>query len=405
MVVLSLLSAFFNPFVRKPVLNEEEVTRKPLLSEEEEEGEEEKEEEQPDNDETEKAFPVSIILTAHDQAAELKRNLPAILQQDYPAGYEVIVVMAKSEDDTEDVLKQLKAEYPHLYVTFIPDSSRYMSRKKLAITLGVKAAKHEWLLLVTAEAHPASDQWLATMTRNCDESKNLVIGYSNYETEESKTYQRFERLQQQYYLLRESQRAVAYRTSGSNLMFRKSQFMKQRGFEGNLKYLRGEYDFIVNKYAEKAMTATELSSPSWMILDAPTPKQWRNEHLFYMETRQHLQRKFSHRLWPFFDTLLLHGSFGLSVLVILAAVAFFAFWGWKSSYLLSAIVLTASACVSLMLNYFLRVYFAGKAIQRFQVQVPSWKVPFYQLSGLWRHIAYKIRYKAADKYDFISHKL
>ena len=40
-------------------------------------------------------------------------------------------------------LKQLKNDYPQLYTTYIPASSHYVSRRKLALTVGMKAAKSE----------------------------------------------------------------------------------------------------------------------------------------------------------------------------------------------------------------------------------------------------------------------
>ena len=123
---------------------------------------------------------LSVLLTVQDNARELEQHLPAMLTQDYPAGFEVIVVVGKGEDDTDDVLKKLSATYPNLYTTFIPDSSRYMSRKKLAVTLGVKAARHEWILMTEASCQPASDQWLKTMARHCQEGTDMVIGYGNY---------------------------------------------------------------------------------------------------------------------------------------------------------------------------------------------------------------------------------
>ena len=401
MVTLSLLSSLLNPFARKPCFNDEAT----LPEEPAESGEDNTETVLSDQTDSTNLPPISIILTAHDQASALQKNLPAIMEQDYAAGFEVIVVTAKSEDNTEDVLKQLNAEYPHLYITFIPDSSRYMSRKKLAITLGVKAAKNEWLALITPESHPATNQWLKRMAQQCIDSNNLVIGYSNFDKDLSKTYRRFERLQQQYYLLRESQKSTAYRTPGPNLFFRKSQFMHERGFEGNLKYIRGEYDFIVNKYAKRGKTGIETSKSSWLVVDAPTPKQWRNEHLFYMETRKHLLRKFRHRLWPYIDTFFLHLSFILPVAVIMCVLVFIGFFEWQENEQLLLSILALVAFVSLSLEYLLRMYFANKAIKRFETDIPTWLAPIYQLSMLYRHLINKIRYKLADKYDFICHKL
>ena len=87
--------------------------------------------------------PITIIFTPHDNAQELAKNLPLYLNQDYPADFQVIVVAPQNDHETSDVLKRF-ASNSHLYTTFIPESSRYMSKKKLAITLGVKAAKYDW---------------------------------------------------------------------------------------------------------------------------------------------------------------------------------------------------------------------------------------------------------------------
>ena len=108
-----------------------------------------------------KAPPVSIILAPYENAHELEHYLPLILEQDYP-DFEVIVVICKGDSDTEDAMKRL-ADNPHIYCTYVPDSSRYMSRKKLAVTLGVKAAKNEWILLTDAQCYPTSTHWLAAM--------------------------------------------------------------------------------------------------------------------------------------------------------------------------------------------------------------------------------------------------
>ena len=75
--------------------------------------------------------PLSVILVAKDAASDLQKNLPAILEQDYPE-FEVIVIYEQSSDDNcEDVLKLLQEKYPNLHHSFIPDSARYISHKKL----------------------------------------------------------------------------------------------------------------------------------------------------------------------------------------------------------------------------------------------------------------------------------
>ena len=190
--------------------------------------------------------PVSVIIICDNNAEELRTNLPVFLEQDYPAGYELIVVIDKDEDGSGDVLKTFSS-YPNLYTTFVPETSRYMSRRKLAITLGVKAAKNEWVLLTDATCRPASDKWISRMASGCSKNVDIVLGYSNYSCDDA-NFKVFYRFHREYALLREALGGTAYGMASNNLMFRKSMFMKGNGFQGNLKYLRGEYEFIANKY-------------------------------------------------------------------------------------------------------------------------------------------------------------
>lgn len=152
-----------------------------------------------------------------------------------------MVVCQSSDGETIDFLKRQSSENPHLYYTFIPESSRYMSRKKLQITVGVKAAKNEWILLTEPACMACSEDWLASMTRQCQEPNHLVLGYVS--TEEScKSVRRFDMIRKAYYLLRRAQRSYGYRTNMPNVIFRKSDFMREQGYQGNLEYVRGEYD-------------------------------------------------------------------------------------------------------------------------------------------------------------------
>ena len=103
--------------------------------------------------------PVSVIICAREESENLRRNLTAVLEQDYPQ-FEVIVINDGDTDESEDYLTLLEEKYPHLYHSFVPDSSRYISRKKLAVTLGIKASKYDWLVFTEANCQPQSNQWL-----------------------------------------------------------------------------------------------------------------------------------------------------------------------------------------------------------------------------------------------------
>lgn len=336
--------------------------------------------------------PVSILITAHDNLAELERNLPMFLRQQYTADYQVIVVCQSTDGETQDFLKRTATENPHLYYTYIPESSRYMSRKKLQITLGVKAAKHEWIILTEPNCRPSNDKWLQTMVRQCQDPNHLVLGYVALD-EDTKSVRRFDSIRKAYYVLRRAQQTYGYRSHMPNVAFRKSDFMKEQGYQGNLEYVRGEYDFLVNKYAHCGDTATELDCDAWLIREAPSNKGWHNAHLYLQASRKSLERVGSMRTLMFFDHLMPH----LSLIATLAVAAY--------SILMKNWILTGCAGFSFLLLFIVRMLIANKAIRHFDDGIAMFKLPFFEYGIIWRNLATKLRYWRADKNDFTSHKL
>ena len=377
-VLLAVLGSLINPFLRSLRLNKEEEQSAEGTTE--------------DAAASQPLPPVTILITAHDNLPELERNLHTFLEQKYPADYQVVVVCQSSDGETIDFLKRQSSENPHLYYTFIPESSRYMSRKKLQITVGVKAAKYEWILLTEPACMACSEDWLASMTRQCQEPNHLILGYVS--TEEScKSVRRFDMIRKAYYLLRRAQRSYGYRTNMPNVIFRKSDFMREQGYQGNLEYVRGEYDFLVNKYAAFGDTAVELDCDAWLIHDEPTDKAWHNAHLYLQASRKSLTRAKSMMSLMAMDHLFPH----LSLIASLATLAY--------AILMQDWILTGIAGFALLLLLILRTVIAHKAIKHFDDDISLLKLPFYEYGIIWRNLANKIRYWRADKNDFTSHKL
>ncbi len=338
--------------------------------------------------------PVSIIIASHEDAARLEKHLPDILQQDYPAGYEVIVVIEKGDHDVENVVKRIEHGLTmqpgnaHLYVTYIPETSRYMSRRKLAVTLGVKAAKNEWLLLVDSDCAPVSDRWLSLMARNCSEDKSMVMGYCNY-SEDTAPFKRYERFYHFCYLLRESQKQ-AYRTNCSNLMFRKSQFMEANGYLGNLELVRGEYDFLVNKFSQIGRTASETSCDAWLVQDAPSRQSWNNAHIYYLETRKSLKRSFMHRLVFNVDQMVMR----LCTLVIASGIVY--------SVLTHNWLLLGISVLGFVLEIVLRYIVDKKAIRNFGERFTAPVVLDHLI--MWSNVYFLLRHRFSDRLNFTTHK-
>lgn len=336
--------------------------------------------------------PVSVIVIADNNSRELDRHLPQILAQDYPTGYEVIVVVSKNEDNTDDILKAYKAQHANLRTTFVPDSSRYMSRRKLAITLGVRAARHNLILLTDAECRPDTEKWILSMAlAQSRTNSSVVVGYSNYDAE-TKPFRQFCRLHRQYSLLREIKNGHPYATVSRNLMFEKPMFMDGKGFQGNLKYLRGEYEFLVNKYGADYPVALTTEPNSRITEDEPSHMTYNNECVFYAETRKHLSRGFRQRLAFNADMLSLH-------LCLLASIAAGVFAGLTFRWIELAV-----AVLTLIVPLITRTLTARRAARYFDVSFSAACAVGYELRLIWHNMAVAIKHSRADKTDFISHK-
>lgn len=230
--------------------------------------------------------PLSVILVAKDNSDELQKNLPFILEQDYPE-YEVIVVYDRSADNCDDILKLLEDKYPHLYHTFIPDSARYISHKKLGITMGIKASRNEWLVFTEPDCRPLSNQWLKQMARNFTPSTDIVLGYSNYEKTPGWFNKKitFDTLLNSMRYLGMAISGHPYMGTGRNLAYRKSLYYKQKGFVSHLNLQRGEDDIFINEAAHAHNTRVETSLESVMCIATPKNKKtWDEDKISYAAT-------------------------------------------------------------------------------------------------------------------------
>ena len=124
--------------------------------------------------------PVSIVIAARNESDNLYENLPKILEQDYPAPFEVVVINNQSMDDSKYLLDALSRQYPNLVVMEVERSRHLTPSKKFPLTLGIKKARYEHLVFTDADCTPASDQWLRKMTECFSEKKQIVLGYGPY---------------------------------------------------------------------------------------------------------------------------------------------------------------------------------------------------------------------------------
>lgn len=230
--------------------------------------------------------PLSVIICAKDDLHNLKEFLPSVLEQDYPE-FEVIVINDSATDDTSDFLKRLKEKYSNLYHSFTPDSSRYISHKKLAVILGIKASKHDWLVFTDPNCRPASPNWLRLMARNFTPETEIVLGCNQYQKGKNWLHKKvsFDSLYTSIRTLGLALGGKPYMGWGRNLAYKKELFYKSKGFSDHLNLQRGDDDLFINKVANKRNTRVE-TSPDAVVWLQPLKytKDWTEEKISYMAT-------------------------------------------------------------------------------------------------------------------------
>lgn len=201
---------------------------------------------------------ISVIICARNEASNLAQNLPKILQQDYPE-YEVIVVNDCSTDTTDEVLASLMKEYPNLRTTSIHPDRKFTHGKKLAVMVGIKSAKNDWLVFTDADCFPVSNKWLSCLSANFDKNE-IVLGYGGYENHKGllNLYIRTETVFVAAHYLGFAHAGVPYMGVGRNLAYMKKVFFRHKGFASHYNILSGDDDLFINEAASAKNTTIEL---------------------------------------------------------------------------------------------------------------------------------------------------
>ena len=213
-------------------------------------------------------FPVSVVICARDEAENLEKFLPSILEQDYP-NFEVVVVNDCSEDDSEDVLKRLTYKYSKLRYTTIKKDEKFVHGKKLALTIGIKSAKNDVVLLTDADCYVKGNQWIKQFAENYSHNTEIVLGYGGYENKKGllNKFIRFDTFFIGMQYLTFAKAGFPYMGVGRNLSYNKNLFFKNKGFASHARLDSGDDDLFVNETATKKNTNIVISAESitWSV--------------------------------------------------------------------------------------------------------------------------------------------
>lgn len=237
---------------------------------------------------------VTVVVYARDNAADLEEMLPAVLEQDYPGLWEVLVVNDGKDEGVTDVVNLFSTRMsgqtgrPPLKITFIPEEAHNLSRQKLAVSLGVKGARYPYLVFTSALCRIGSREWLRRMCYHFAEGKEVVIGWAPMKGLESLT-DRYDEVSTASIWLDAGLRGKPYRGTGYNLGYSRRLFNDAKGFSRSLNLRAGDDDIFINQISTPENTAVELSEEARVEIAAFRPHmRWRHDRLQHAFTARFL---------------------------------------------------------------------------------------------------------------------
>lgn len=237
---------------------------------------------------------VAVIVCSKDEASDLEVLLPQILDQDYPARFEVIVVNDGDSPAVRQVVADLALRNRNIYMTGTPDGARSLSRKKLAITLGVKATRMPVVGLTTAAARITSRRWLRGMMRHFVRgggNTEVVLGYAAPPPYDDRSFgsraRSFDRLADACSWLSPAIAGHPWRGTEHNLFYTRELFFRNKGFSRHLNLRYGDDDIFVSEIADGSNTSVELAPET--IVELPGAN---SRHVFRDNDRR---RRFTRR--------------------------------------------------------------------------------------------------------------
>ena len=271
--------------------------------------------------------PVSVIICARDEAGNLAKNLMGSLVQDYPTTHEIIVVDDNSFDESKYLLEELQKTYKHLNVVELKQEAKLIIGKKYPLSIGIRTAKYEIVLLTDADCVPASEHWMSEIQATYDDETEIVLGYGAYHKKSGLLNKlvRWETFHTALQYFSYALAGIPYMGVGRNLSYKKTIFYRHNGFSAHNNIPSGDDDLFINMAATKSNTKINIDKDTFTLSEPVTSwAKWMKQ-----KTRHYSTSKYYKPLHKFLLGAYSFSHFLFFPLLIVSA-CFFS-WQWALS--------------------------------------------------------------------------
>ncbi len=218
--------------------------------------------------------PVSIVICARDEADNLTKNLPGVLVQDYKTTHEIVLVNDNSADEGRYVIDEFQKSFKNINHIHLTQEAKMITGKKFPLSMGIRSAKYEIVLLTDADCTPASEFWIQKMQNAYDENTEIVLGYGAYHKRGGILNKliRFETFHTALQYLSYALAGKPYMGVGRNLSYKKDVFLRNKGFSSINQIPSGDDDLFINQVANAKNTAVVIDPEAHTLSEAK--KSW-----------------------------------------------------------------------------------------------------------------------------------
>lgn len=328
--------------------------------------------------------PLSVVVYEKEQPRHLARILGQLAAQQYPSEIEIIVVADGNCPESIDAVNRFASEGGRVRLTFVPDGARVLGRRKLALSLGIKAASNDCVILTAASCSIPSTSWAEGFGRRFLAGHRLVAGLTTPVPSSGQrpgAIRRFDTLRQTVLWLSSAAKGRLWRADTSNIALSRKFFLENKGFSDTTGIRGGDDDIFISRAARFASPAVELPRGGVPQQDvyryADWHRQWRTEHLF---TGRGLGCK----------SRLSMGFYSLLMWIWLAATALCAWIAWPAALPLCVCLAGGIAWIWTLTAAWMKASeVTGIAMRWWQIPAAMFLSPFY---GLW----YRLKSRRRD---------
>jgi glycosyltransferase involved in cell wall biosynthesis len=218
--------------------------------------------------------PISVVICARDEADNLTKNLPGVLVQDYKTTHEIVLVNDNSTDEGRYVIDEFQKSFKNINHIHLTQEAKMISGKKFPLSMGIRSAKYEIVLLTDADCTPASEFWMQQMQNAYDENTEIVLGYGAYHKRAGLLNKliRFETFHTAIQYLSYALAGKPYMGVGRNLSYKKEVFLRNKGFSSINQIPSGDDDLFINQVANAGNTAIVIDPEAHTVSEAK--KTW-----------------------------------------------------------------------------------------------------------------------------------